>query len=175
MNRIVIIGATGSGKSTLGHRLAKKLGYPVIELDDLYWNPGWIAAAPEKFRADVANAAPAGGQWISVGNYSIASDILWARADALIWTDPGFVTCFVRIVRRTHRRALDKESVCNGIFETVSRLFSKDSLILWLFRTHAKKRREFGKVFTERSYPNIRQYIRLQSAQEIENFISAGS
>lgn len=171
MNRIVVIGVTGSGKSTLGRRLSDKFGYPLIELDDIHWNPGWAATEDGKLRAAVAKAA-SGERWIAVGNYSRIVDILWPRADTLIWMDFGLWPCFLRIILRTWRRARTKESVCNGNYETIGRLFSKNSLILWLFQTYWKKKREFGAVFRDKPYTNIKNYVRLHNPQETEVFIA---
>ena len=48
--RIVIVGPTGSGKSTLGAELARVLGGDHVELDALHWEPRWKGAAPEVFQ-----------------------------------------------------------------------------------------------------------------------------
>jgi adenylate kinase family enzyme len=45
--RIVVIGTTSSGKSTLAKQLAEKIGGDYIELDALYWEPNWVAAELE--------------------------------------------------------------------------------------------------------------------------------
>ena len=171
MERIVIIGVTGSGKSTLAKRLAEKLRYPVIELDDLHWSPGWVAADKEVFRQTVARAASA-GKWVAVGNYSIVSDLLWSRADTLIWLDVSLPRALGRLVRRTIQRARNNEAVCNGNYETIARAFSKDSIILWLFKSYFKKKREFGVVFRDKNQPGIRNYVRLRTLQETESFLS---
>ena len=171
MDRIVIIGVTGSGKSTLAKRLAEKLHYPVIELDDLHWSPGWVAAEKEDFRQTVARAASA-DKWVAVGNYSIVSDILWPRADTLVWLDVSLPCAFGRLVRRTIRRARNKEAVCNGNYETIVRAFSKNSIILWLFKSYFKKKREFGTVFRDKNQPGIRNYVRLRTPREIESFLA---
>src|SRR5688500_3597481 len=45
--RIIVVGSSGSGKSTLGEQLAARLDVPFIELDALYWEPGWVEAERE--------------------------------------------------------------------------------------------------------------------------------
>lgn len=46
MQRVLIVGSPGAGKSTLAKKLAARTGLPLIHLDDLYWNPGWVKVEP---------------------------------------------------------------------------------------------------------------------------------
>ncbi|HEU0129091.1 MAG TPA: adenylate kinase, partial [Pseudonocardiaceae bacterium] len=41
--RILVYGVTGSGKSTLAERLAQATGIDWHSVDDLTWQPGWVA------------------------------------------------------------------------------------------------------------------------------------
>src|SRR5437763_2682195 len=82
--RIVVVGSTGAGKTTLAKALASRLGYPFIELDALHWDSGWSAAPRELFRSRISEAI-SGNCWVVDGNYSVARDLIWERADLLIW------------------------------------------------------------------------------------------
>lgn len=62
-----MVGDSGSGKSTVGARLAGRLGLVQIELDALHWEPGWVEADPETFRERVREAVEADA-WVLVGN-----------------------------------------------------------------------------------------------------------
>jgi energy-coupling factor transporter ATP-binding protein EcfA2 len=74
IQRLVIIGPTGSGKTTLANQLGEILSLPVTDLDTLHWKPDWQEASTEAFRASVA-AVSAGDQWIISGNYSKAGSV----------------------------------------------------------------------------------------------------
>ena len=84
MQRVVVVGTTGSGKSTLAARLARALGCPFIEPDALFWGPEWTPVPRDEFRSQVA-AAVAADAWAIGGNYSVARDLIWPRADTLVW------------------------------------------------------------------------------------------
>ena len=62
-HRMVVIGTTSSGKSTLAKRLSERLGLNYVELDALYWEPNWTPATLEDFRARVVTATRA-GSWV---------------------------------------------------------------------------------------------------------------
>jgi adenylate kinase family enzyme len=84
--RIVVIGATGSGKSTVAQRLARMLNVTFVELDALFWEADWTSAPPDVFRARV-DEATRGTAWVVAGNYHHVRDIVWRRAEAIVWLD----------------------------------------------------------------------------------------
>ena len=163
MNRIVIIGATGSGKTTLANALAEKHGMSFTDLDDLYWQPGWLETPPADFRAavDHATAAP---RWIIAGNYSAVRDLTWGRADTLIWLDYSFPRVLWQLLRRSAHRVCDRTLICNGNRETLRKLLSRDSIIVWLFTSFAKRRRDHAALFRDnRAYLNIKLLIHIKN------------
>src|SRR5215216_6726926 len=103
VQRVVVIGTSGSGKSTLGETLARRMNAAFVELDSLFWEPGWMQVSTEVFRARVSSAI-AGESWVVGGNYSRARDLIWSRADTLIWLDYSFPVVIWRLFRRTVKR-----------------------------------------------------------------------
>ena len=97
--RIVVVGVTGCGKSILAERLAAKLGLEFIELDALYWKPDWVESNPDEFRERVKTAIRAQA-WALAGNYSQVRELVWPRAEALIWLDYPFLLVFRRLWNR---------------------------------------------------------------------------
>lgn len=130
MDRVWIRGTTGSGKTTLGVALARRLGCPAVDLDDLNHLPGWRERTAEEFQALVAEAA-ALPRWTIAGNYAKAREFLEPRADTVVWLDYPFPVVFGRLLRRTLRRAIRGEPCCNGNRESLRQAFlSRDSILL---------------------------------------------
>jgi len=173
MKKIVIIGSTGSGKSTLAKKLSQKLELAYIDLDDFHHLPGWKERTREEF-CELTEAATRGGAWVVAGNYlAKAADITWPRADTLIWIDLPFFFNLKQLLKRSFKRAATQEIICNGNRETLGKLFfSKDSILLWLLRSHHKNRKRYGKIFAHpEAYPHL-TLIRLRSNAESDAFIA---
>jgi adenylate kinase family enzyme len=100
MQRILVIGASGTGKSTLARRMGAKLGLPVIHLDQHYWSRGWTAPEAEDWRHRVEGLA-AREAWVMDGNYSGTFDLRLPRAQAIVWLDLPRWLYFPRAVKRT--------------------------------------------------------------------------
>jgi len=150
MQRIVIVGTTGSGKTTLAGRLSRILDSPHIELDALHWESNWVEVSDDIFR-DRVTEATAADRWIVDGNYGVIRGIVWPRADAIVWLDYTLREILWRLVRRTALRVTRSETCCNGNRESILRTFSADSILLWALRTHARRRQEFPILLAERA------------------------
>ena len=172
MQRVVVFGTTGSGKSRLAEQLAERTGLRVIELDRLYWGRDWQPATLELFRHRVEREIRDGG-WIVVGNYGQVRDLVWPAADTLIWLDLPFPLVMSRLVRRTVRRALTKEDLWgSGNTESLVRsLFSRQSILWWAVKTHRRNRRRFGEECA--SFGPGRRVVRLQKPRDVERFVRA--
>src|SRR5579883_1503505 len=134
--RVVVVGTTGAGKSTLALRLARRLRCPHIELDALHWGPDWTPVARDCFRAHTRRAV-AGDAWVADGNYRQVRDLVWGRADTIVWLDYPLRTVLPRLLRRTLRRCLSHEVLWHGNRERLRTQFlSRDSLFLWALQTH---------------------------------------
>jgi adenylate kinase family enzyme len=100
MERILVMGSSGSGKSTFAHRLSAITGIPVVSLDALFWKPGWVESDGREFAQRVSDAANH-PRWIMDGNFiSHAGDLRRNLADAVIWFDLPTRTCMTGIVTR---------------------------------------------------------------------------
>jgi len=74
MQKIIVIGSPGSGKSTFALKLGKQLNLPVMHLDANFWNPGWVKTPEDKWR-ELVSKLVSGDKWIIEGNYTRTFDI----------------------------------------------------------------------------------------------------
>jgi adenylate kinase family enzyme len=100
MQRIMIVGGSGTGKSTLARAMGAKLDLPVVHLDRHYWSPGWVKPDDAEWRRRVAELAD-GKAWVMDGNYSATFDLRLPRAEALVWLDLPRRIYFPRAVWRS--------------------------------------------------------------------------
>ena len=99
MDRIVIIGSPGSGKTTFSRQVAEKLDLPLTHLDALWWRDHWTHVSREEFdrlHGDVLT----GDRWIIDGDYSRTLDVRLARCDGVFYLDYPRIVCLAGVIRR---------------------------------------------------------------------------
>ena len=167
LERVSVIGVTGSGKTTFAASLAAKLEVPHIELDALHWEPDWVMADLEVFRNRVERVV-AGDRWVVDGNYSKVRDLVWGRADSVVWLDYSFALTFMRLLRRTMARVATGTELWNGNRERfVEQFLSRESLFLWAIKTYARYRATFPSLLASPEYFHLR-VVRLKGPREAQ-------
>ncbi|MER6082463.1 adenylate kinase [Streptomyces sp. NPDC001833] len=144
MERILVVGVTGAGKSTLARTLSGRLGLPYHEMDAMYFNgPGW--AVNGELAEDVARLT-AGPRWIidSLG-YPEVRELLWDRADTVVWLDCPRRVVMPRVLRRSVRRTVTREPLFGGNKETWAGWLSREHPAWWAWSQHAARSREIGR------------------------------
>jgi adenylate kinase family enzyme len=170
--RIVIIGTTGTGKTTLACEIARRLDCPHIELDALYWDPHWAEAPLEIFRERVERALT-GETWVVDGNYRKVRDLVWGRATTIIWLDYSLLLSLYRLTRRTVKRVYSQEELWSGNRETWrGAFFSRDSLFLWALKTHRRHRTSYPTWFSRPEYNHL-AVIHLRSPRATERWLAS--
>ena len=101
MQRVLVMGSSGSGKSTFARRLSEITGIPFVSLDALYWKPGWVASDNAELGQRVAEVARQ-SQWVMDGNYTRhgAGELRRQFSDTVIWFDLPRRTCMLGIMKR---------------------------------------------------------------------------
>jgi len=153
--RVVVVGVTGAGKTTFARQLAGRLNCPHIEMDAIHWLPNWEERPVVEFREQLA-VALSGDSWVVDGNYSKARDLVWSRADTVIWLDYPLVLILWRLLRRTIRRVITREELWNGNRESLRNHLSGNALLLWALRTYPRRRREYPVLFQQPQYTHLR-------------------
>ena len=158
--RIVVIGVTGCGKSVLAEKLAGKLGLEFIELDALYWKPDWVESGDEEFRQKVAEAihAPA---WALAGNYNKVRDLVWPRAQAVVWLDYPFLVAFGRQWKRTLQRWWTKEPLWGTNTERLwpqLKFWSKTSLFYWQVNSYRRHKKFYPQLMDSPENSHLKFY-----------------
>jgi adenylate kinase family enzyme len=168
--RVVVIGISGSGKSTMATALARFLDCPHVELDSLYWGPDWTARSEDEFRA-LARTAVSGAEWVVDGNYRAARDIVWPRAGAVVWLNYSFTTALRRVFVRSLRRMATRQVLWNGNRESFRRTFlSRESILMWVITTYHRRRREYAALKAGGAYAGI-EWIELRRPADATRFL----
>ncbi|WP_134767160.1 adenylate kinase [Nocardioides sp. 1609] len=152
--RVLLYGVTGSGKSTAAARLSEVTGIPWHSVDDLTWQPGWVALPEDEQRALFVGIC-AGERWILDSAYSTWLDVAMGRADLVVGLDYPRWLSFSRLVRRTVRRAVRQEVVCNGNRERWRKIVSRDSILVWHAQSFARKRDRMRAALADGGGPEV--------------------
>jgi adenylate kinase family enzyme len=137
--RISVYGVTGSGKSTAAAAIAAATGLEWHSVDDLTWEPGWVAVPPDEQRRRIA-AICEQDSWVLDTMYGQWIDVPLPRLELIVALDYPRWLSFGRLLRRTITRIVDRRPICNGNIERLRGQFGKDSILLWHFRSFAGKR-----------------------------------
>jgi len=170
MTRVAVVGATGSGKTRLAHDIAQRLGYRHIETDALHWEPNWQEAPLEVFRARVDQTLTGDG-WVIDGNYSKVRDIVWSRADTIVWIDYPLLIIFWRLAWRTIKRIITRENLWGTNREDWRAVIGRDSLFLWVLQSRPRHRRDYPRLLRQPEYAHLK-LIRLYSPRETQTWLN---
>jgi adenylate kinase family enzyme len=164
LERINVVGTSGSGKTIFARELARLLDLPYYEMDALFWKPGWQQASDEELFGKVEEVC-AQPRWVLDGNYTRTLPIKWNRVQLVVWLDAPFVPTVWRVVARTVRRAFTREELWPGTGnrESIAEAFlTRKSIIWWALATHAKNRRKYCALMAAPEHSHI-TCLRLRS------------
>lgn len=171
MRRILVYGVTGSGKTTLASALGTRLALPYHSMDDLTWDPGWVAVS-EQVQRDRVREICATDDWVIDSAYGIWRDIPLARADLIVGLDLPRWLSFGRLLRRTVGNIVHHRSLCNGNHETWRATFlSYESILVWHFKSFTRKRRRMRAWQADPEFPI--EIVLLRSPREVERWLAA--
>jgi adenylate kinase family enzyme len=137
MQRVLVVGCGGAGKSTVARQLSHATGLPLVGLDRAYWRPGWIEPSTAEWRATVVKLA-AEPAWVMDGNYSATFDLRMPRADTLVWLDYPRAACLRRVLLRTLKNyGRNRPDMTDGCPERFDAAFLR---IIWEFPVKSRPR-----------------------------------
>ncbi|QFG00561.1 DNA topology modulation protein [Psychrobacillus glaciei] len=162
--RILIIGSSGAGKSTLSTKLAEKWQLPLIHLDALFWNAGWVPTPKPEFREKIQEKLKE-DEWIIDGNFDSTLELRAKYADLIIFLDFPKLLCTYRVLKRAWTyRGTTRSDMAPGCEEKIDIAFAK-----WVWR------------FPRDARPGIVEILRevksdiciLRSPKEVKGFLES--
>ena len=176
LRRVVVVGSSGSGKTTVGSRISKALGLPHLEMDAVMHADGWNSASDVEFRRILGEFA-SNDSWVIDGNYIShgVTEAVWPRADTFVWLDPPKIVVMSRVIRRTLRRMAAREKLWNGLTEPLSNLYKRDpyeNIIVWTWTRFEGTREKFARASGDGSWVHAAVY-RLRSKGDVARFLDS--
>jgi len=100
--RLLVLGNSGSGKSTWSRAAAARHGLTHLDLDTLVWEPGSVAVPrePAAVRADLERFLGAHERWVIEGCYAELLRLAAPRCTRLVFLNPGVQACLANNRRR---------------------------------------------------------------------------
>ena len=163
MERVMIIGCGGAGKSTLARKLGEKTGLPVVHLDKLFWRPGWVSISQEEY--DVLHRVElAKERWIIDGNFDRTIPERLARCDTVIYLDFSRFSCLMGVLKRI---LTTYGTVRPDMGEGCPERFDGEFL-RWVWNFNKNKREKNYRLLSEVEEVDI---IILKNRRQVERFL----
>lgn len=145
MERILIIGCGGAGKSTLARQLGKHLGLPIVHLDQIWWAPGnWQHREREEFDKLVI-AELDKPRWIMDGNFNRTIPMRLAKCDTVIYLDFNRMTCLLswvgRVIKNWGHARIDMAPGCKEWFDP--------EMAQWIWNFNKQNRENYYRLLNE--------------------------
>lgn len=160
----------------MARKLAAALAIPHLELDSVFHQPGWEPIDRELFRERVTAFTQAPG-WVVDGNYSAVRDIVWSRADTVVWLDPPRHRVMRQVIWRTLRRMVTRAELWNGNREpwrNLYRLDPNESIIAWAWTRHHKYQERFTQAQADPANGHL-TFVRLRTPAESTDLLHAAT
>lgn len=164
MKRILILGISGSGKSSLALQLSMKLKVPAFHLDAYFWKPGWIQPEDLEWQEKLKSLG-ALDSWIIDGNYASSYSLLMPLADAIIVLNCSRIKSICRIFKRSflHRNKKRADSAV-GCSEKIDWQFLK---YIWDFPRDREPLIDQGLKL----YGSGKTVVKLESTKQILQYV----
>lgn len=128
MKKIVILGPSGTGKTTICKMLGEKLGIDYLHLDSVYWLKDWEHLNKDEFHRWMKKYLIKNNEWVIDGNYSNNKHFKHRLdiANTIIFLDFGTEMA----LRGIHKRAKDykhqvRSDMADGCVEGIDQVFLK--------------------------------------------------
>ena len=165
MERIIIIGCGGAGKSTLARQLGEKLDLPVVHLDSIFWLPGWVEMDRDEFDRRVREEM-AKEKWIIDGNYNRTMPERIASCDTVIYLDFSRITCLYGIFKRLLTNlGKTRPDMGRGCKEKIDLEF-----LVWVWNYNKKHQQRYYKLLNEAEHAET---IVLKNRRAVKMFLNS--
>lgn len=165
MERIMIIGCGGAGKSTLAKKLGEKTGLPVVHLDQIYWSPGnWQHLEKDEFDALLMQELQK-PRWILDGNFNRTMELRLEKCDTVIYLDFNRITCILGWMKRVVKNwGTAREDMAPGCNEWFDPEFAK-----WLWNFNKLNRTRYLAILEKQKDKEV--YI-FRNRRQVRNFLN---
>lgn len=164
MKRVMIVGQPGSGKSTLARRIGQITGLPVIHIDQIHWQSGWVER-DKSAKLELATAAENQPRWVFEGGFSTSYENRLNRADTLLVLEFPLSIRAWRVFKRTLQHyGKTRPDLPDGCPERFSWEFWK-----WIWDTRHSGLQQNRRLIEKAG--SVKQVIVLKSASDVQAYL----
>lgn len=169
VKKFALFGPPASGKSTIAKKLSASLSIPHTDLDEiLFTEKGPLPL--DEFRGE-AETVTRGDSWVVEGNYSKLADVVWHRADVLVWLDLPLSLVVRRIVCRSLRQLAGLDTSTQAQRLTWNRaFFGRRSMLRTAIRKYRNNRPRYAQQVAETAALGVR-VVRVRSGREADAWL----